>query len=298
LHERWLKGKVVMVKSTIHENAGHGDMMEAVAGQINSALESLLGGRGRDAWRAVFDEDERVVIKVNALGGRAIATRPWVAEGLARCLVNAGIPPSRILIWDRSTQELQRAGYRIRKRGSGPLCFGTDLVGYERLPRLYGRIGSCFSRILTKWATALVDVPVLKDHDLAGVSIGIKNLFGVIHNPNKYHDEGCAPYLADLLASPPVEGKLRLVVCDAQRAQCHGGPSYSPRWNWPLGRLMVAVDPVALDAVGVRIIEERRKEMGLPALAEEGRPPRHVREAHLRGLGEGRPEAIDVVELG
>jgi len=27
----------------------------------------------------------------------------------------------------------------------------------------------------------------LKDHDGAGVTIALKNMYGVIHNPNKYH---------------------------------------------------------------------------------------------------------------
>ena len=42
---------------------------------------------------------------------------------------------------------------------------------------------------------------VVKDHDLAGVSAGLKNWYGVIHNPNKYHDSCCDPYVADVVAA-------------------------------------------------------------------------------------------------
>jgi uncharacterized protein (DUF362 family) len=271
---------------------------EVIHEWITRALEHLTGQRGAEAWLAVFHPRDRIAVKVNALGGRKIATHPRVADAIALGLEKAGIPPGQILIWDRTSRELRRAGYEIRMDGDGPLCFGTDRSGYEGRPSIHGSIGSCFSPILTRWATALVNVPVLKDHDLSGVSLSMKNLFGVIHNPNKYHDGGCSPYLADLLAHPLVHDRLRLVVCDAHRGQCHGGPAYVSKWSWPSRGLLLGVDPVALDRVGAQIIEDRRAQMGLPSLEAEGRPPVHIRVAHERGLGEGQLEAIEVHEMG
>lgn len=212
--------------------------------------------------------------------------------------MDAGVPGTHILIWDRTSRELSLAGYQIKEEGEGPLCFGTDRLGYEPLPEVHGTIGSCFSRVLTRWATALISVPVLKDHDLAGVSLSMKNLFGVIHNPNKYHDQACAPYLVDLLEHPEVRTKFRLVICDATRAQCHGGPSYSARWVWPFGGIMVSFDPVALDRIGESIVSARRRELGLPTFEEENRPPIHISMAGKRGLGEDQMEAIRLIELG
>jgi uncharacterized protein (DUF362 family) len=276
-----------------------GGVKQAIVQQwITGALERITGQRGQEAWRAIFDPSDRVAIKVNALGGPRIGTSPQVTLAIAQGLMDAGVDPKQILIWDRSARELRDAGYAIREDDGGPLCFGTDRAGYEPAPRMNGSIGSCFSQILTRWATALVDVPVLKDHDLSGVSLAMKNLFGVIHNPNKYHDSGCSPYLADLLGSPEIQGKLRLIVCDGHRAQCQGGPAHVPKWTWPYRGLLVGTDPVALDTVGAKILEGRRREMGLPSLEEAGRAPVHIRAAQERGLGESRLEAIRTHELG
>lgn len=293
-----LKGQVVRVYDPRMVDEQGEVQVAVIQGWITGALEQLTGQRGVEAWRALFNPSDRVAIKVNALGGTRIATHPRVAEATARALQEAGVPPTQILIWDRSSRELSRAGYDIRRKGRGPLCFGTDEVGYEPRPTIHGSIGSCFSPILTRWATALVVVPPLKDHDLSGVSLSMKNLFGVIHNPNKYHDSGCAPYLVDLLSAPMIQEKLRLIVCDAHRAQCHGGPAYVPQWAWPCRSLLVGADPVALDRIGLQIIEDRRGRMGLSSLAADGRPPIHIQMAHERGLGEGRPEAIKVHEMG
>lgn len=293
-----LRGKVIRVKDPRLKKGKGDNREEVVLESLDRALERLTGEQGIRAWKALFRRSDRVAIKVNAMGGPRVATHFEVARAIATGLQRCGVSPEQILIWDRSTPELRRAGFEIRSRGEGPLCFGTDLLGYEAMPRIYGKIGSCFSPILTKWATALIDVPVLKDHDLAGVSISIKNLFGAIHNPNKYHDEGCAPYLVDLLSSDPVRRTLRLVVCDALRAQCHGGPAYSSHWNWPYGGLIVGADPVAVDRIGTEILEQKRKEFGLPTLKEEGRAPLHISRAHQAGLGEGTIEAIHLLEVG
>jgi uncharacterized protein (DUF362 family) len=270
---------------------------EIILKWIILGLEQLTQQKGMDAWRVLFSPDDRVVIKVNALGGPQIATSPQVAEAIAMGLQRAGIPPKQVLIWDRNTLELRKANYTIRE-DDGPLCFGTDRVGYESSPRIRGSIGSCFSPILTHWASALVLAPVLKDHDLSGVSVSIKNLFGVIHNPNKYHDSGCSPYLADLLASPEIQEKLRLIVCDAHRPQCQGGPAYVQKWSWPYSGILLGVDPVALDRVGAQILDDRRREVGLPSLEEAGRTPIHIEAASKQGLGEGNTEAIHLIKLG
>lgn len=265
---------------------------------IRRSLEVLTGEQEKNVWKLFFSPQDRIAIKVNGVGGPAIATRPDLAMALAEELMDAGVPGRHIVIWDRTSRELSSAGYQLKEQGEGPLCFGTDRLGYEPLPKVHGTIGSCFSRVLTHWATALINLPVLKDHDLAGVSLSMKNLFGVIHNPNKYHDQACAPYLVDLLEHPEVRTKLRLIICDATRAQCHGGPSYSARWVWPFGGLLVSLDPVALDRIGESIISARRRELGLPSLEEENRPPSHITLAGQRGLGEDRMGAIELIELG
>jgi hypothetical protein len=49
-------------------------------------------------------------------------------------------------------------------------------------------------------------------------AIALKNMYGVIHNPNKYHPNGCNPYIADLNMLPEIRTRMRLTICDATTA--------------------------------------------------------------------------------
>ena len=247
------------------------------------------------AMRRLFKPSDVVGIKVNTLGGRGVSTRPEVALQLAAFLQAAGIAADRIYIWDRTDRELRGAGYTIAS-GSGVRVFGTNEDFDERLVE-WGPSASRFDRRLANELTAVISCTHLKDHGLAGASLTMKNWYGAIHNPNKLHDDGCAPYVPHLVACPLIHDKLRLNVLDGAVAQCHGGPGRAPRWAWPYGGFLVSTDPVAVDAVGRDVLEARRKEVGLPPLAAEGREPRYIAGAAKLGLGVADLPRIERVEV-
>ena len=90
----------------------------------------------------------------------------------------------------------------------------------------------------------------------------------------------------DRMATHPyIRTKLRMVICDGLLAQCHGGPAHHPKWAWPWGGIIVGADPVAVDRVGTDVVEARRREVGLPPLAQEGRAPAWLETAERLGLG-------------
>jgi uncharacterized protein (DUF362 family) len=258
------------------------------------------GGSGADAWSALFPRNSRVGIKLNCLAGPRLAPRRELVQAIIAGLRSAGVSARQITVWERSDRELARCGYAIATSGDEPRVYGTDsrAAGYERRIRSNGSIGSCFSRILTEQCDQLINVGVLKDHDLAGVSAGMKNLYGAIHNPNKYHDNACDPYVADLAAHPVVRERLALTVCDGLTAQCQGGPAFVPGWAWNYGGLLVARDPVALDRVAADIVDRRRAVKGLPSLAEAERGPAWIDTAGKLGLGEPELSKIKVTEVG
>jgi uncharacterized protein (DUF362 family) len=140
-------------------------------------------------------------------------------------------------------------------------------------------------------------VPVLKDHNLAGVSLGMKNFYGAIHNPNKYHDHNCDPYIVDVVSHRYIRDKWCLTVCDATRAQVHAGPGRHPSFAWPFGGLIVSTDVVAADAVAADLLEGERKARGLKTLADKGRPTKHIATAAARGLGVADLNRIERIEL-
>ncbi len=247
------------------------------------------------AMRKLFKPSDVVGIKVNSLGGRGVSTRPEVALQLAAFLQAAGIPADRIYVWDRTDRELRAAGYTITS-GSGVRVFGTNEDFDERLVE-WGPSASRFDRRLANELTAVISCTHLKDHGLAGASLTMKNWYGTIHNPNKLHDDGCAPFVPHLVACPLIHDKLRLNVLDGAVAQCHGGPGRAPRWAWPYGGFLVSTDPVAVDAVARDVLEARRKEVGLPPLAAEGREPRYIAGAAKLGLGVADLQRIEKVEV-
>jgi uncharacterized protein (DUF362 family) len=207
-----------------------------------------------------------------------------------------GLPARNIVIMERDEEDLRRAGFPPNRSGDGVRVIGTD-GDFERRRRDWGPNSSRFSRILVEDVTALVNVAVLKDGGIAGVAVGMKDWYGVIHNPQRCHDDGCHPYIAHLAAFPLIRDKLRLTIVDGLQAQCHAGPMHAPRWTWPYGGFLVSTDPVALDAVGTRVLEERRSEVGLPSLAAEGRAPKWIAEAARIGLGEADLSRIRVVDV-
>ena len=225
-----------------------------------------------------------------------MSPRVELVEALVDLVAEAGVARNRIIVFERSSRELKRAGYDVRRSGGRYLCYGTD-NDYDRHPSDSGSIGSCFARLVSTTCTALVSFGVVKDHDLSGVSAGMKNWYGVIHNPNKYHDSGCNPYIADVCQHPFLRTKVRLTVLDGIEAQCHGGPALSQRWVFPLGKLMVSTDPVASDLWARQVIDAERRRRGLRSLAEEEREPRFIETAGRYGLGIGSPQELRQVTV-
>ncbi len=145
--------------------------------------------------------------------------------------------------------------------------------------------------------TALISVPGLKAHWLTGIGTVIKNYIMYSGAPRNYHYEDSAK-LGEIWHLPQVKGKTRLIIVDALRPVCDKGPQFDPRYRWPYKGLMASTDPVALDAVGLKIIQAKRDELhGEPWPISP--PPVCVEAADtVYKLGHSRPENIEIKKLG
>jgi len=230
---RKVPARVVEVRSEhCFDKAGHLDK-EVLAALLDTAMKALFGVTSADsAWESLVTETDTVGLKVNCLAGPGLSSRPELARAIAAALGVAGVRENAVIAWDRQDDELLKAGYELNDGDSGMRCFGTDHPGYgnDRHLVMNGKIGGFLSSILTRHTTATINIPVLKDHGIVGISGSLKNNFGCIHNPNKYHPNCGDPYAADLNALPQIRDKQRLVVCDATTLQYQGGPGYKPQW--------------------------------------------------------------------
>ncbi len=153
-------------------------------------------------------------------------------------------------------------------------------------------------RDIFKRATALINSRPMRTHSWSGVGSLIKNYI-TFDNPPDYHDDACAD-LAKLWELPIVKGKTRLNVLVMLTPQFHnGGPHhFDLMYTWPYKGLIVSTDPVAADAVGLKIIQAKRRE----AFGED-RPlqptAHHIELADkVHKLGVADMDRIDLVRLG
>ncbi len=147
-------------------------------------------------------------------------------------------------------------------------------------------------------ATALINARPLRAHDWSGIGGCIKN-FILFDRPADWHDDSCAD-LGAIWNLPVCKGKCRLNILVAMTPLFHSiGPHrYAPDAIWQYKGMFVSTDPVAVDALGVKLMEEMRK-------AFYERPPRggtstkHVGLADTRhGLGVANLDEIELIKIG
>lgn len=269
--------RLVIARDSMLRGSGSGINSDRLHSLLDRAMQSFFDrDTPVEAWRQLVKPGEVIGLKVNCLAGRGASSSVLLVEAICERLQQAGIAAENIIVWDRLNSDLESAGFRIATAGRRIRCLGNDDAGYEDDLAIYGSVGSRVAKTLTRSCDAVINLPVLKDHGIAGVTVALKNLFGAIHNPNKYHSSAGDPYIADVNMLAPIRQKVRLTICDATTAQYEGGPSFMPHWSWPYNGLLVSRDPVALDYTGWQIIEHKRAEKGMKSLQALGRAPTYI----------------------
>jgi hypothetical protein len=220
-----------------------------------------------------------------------------LVDELSALLRQMDIGGNQQVAFDRFASDLTASGFTLNERGENYRCTGNDALGYEEEPTVMASSASRLARVLTERVDVVLNLPVLKQHMLSGMSGALKNQFGCIHNPNKMHLDKCDPYISEVNALPAIRQKQRLIVMDALRPVVDNGPSYQPGMAEVANALLFAVDPVAMDVVGLELLEELRRKRGLPSLDKVYLTPTHIQTSARMGLGVGERAAIDVVSI-
>lgn len=290
---------------------------------VNQGILKLTGKSDPvSAWKCFVTPDDCVGIKLNSWGGRLISSKKWICEAVVEGVKNAGVPDERIVIWDQITDNLLKYAKRqnirfedggVLLRGCMPILtnehykdelppegFDTDPVEFP-----WGKVK--LAELVANELTVIINLPVIKDHSTAGVSGALKNIsHAVVDKPWHCHDNYCDPYIADIVSIPSLKNKLRLHILDGILGVAAGGPELKSLNHLLMNeRLLLSTDPVAVDSIGYQWVVDARKKKGFPPLEErenpvpgmKGKPAGYIATAAKRGLGNNKPEHIELIKL-
>lgn len=150
-----------------------------------------------------------------------------------------------------------------------------------------------------KDATVIINARPARTHHWSGMGGCIKNPIMFVPWPPAYHGDSCAD-LATLWYKHNLKERTKLNVLLMLNPQFHGiGPhNYSDKYVWEYKGILVSQDPVAVDAIGVRILQAKRREyFGEDRPLQP--PAKHIYLADKRhNLGVSDPDKIELVKLG
>jgi hypothetical protein len=176
------------------------------------------------------------------------------------------------------------------------------------------------SLVASRFVNKIVNLPVLKDHGSAGVTLALKNLsHGLNNNVARSHLSGlrhgagpsgpnqCNTFIPSAAGQELIRSKVVLHILDGLIGVYQGGPSSGLTWHHE--SLFFATDPVALDYVGWDAVDAQRVRAGRIPVARLGlhgtnpggreterfdrRQPEHILLAGTIGLGVYEPARID-----
>ena len=239
------------------------------------AVEKLGG------MAAFVKKGDRVLVKPNIGWDRRVEqganTHPEVVRALVEMCLEAGA--GKVVILDRTCNDARR-------------CYKTSGIQemVEKFPRSKVSLDHVLKNRFIKtsipkgvsvksWpiyeevvkADVLINVPVAKHHSISSLTLGMKNLMGLMGGNRGTFHAGIGQKLADLTSAVTPD----LTVLDATRILLRNGPTGGRLEDVKiLDRVAASTDPVALDAYGATLFDIRPEELSF------------VTAAYSMGLGE------------
>ena len=271
------------------------------------------------AWRSLISTQDVVGIKVCSAAGEISGTRSAVVAAVVRGLIQSGISPGRIIIWDKRAADLRAAGYFALAQQLGVRAEGAVEVGYD--PKNYyqpdsavigslvygdlefGKTGdnigrrSFVTKILSRQVTKIISIAPLLNQPTAGVCGHLYSLaFGGVDNTLRFENDPdrLAVAVPEINALPAVGDRVVLNITDALIGQYEGGASVLLHYSSVLNQLWFSRDPVALDTLAIRELDRERQAAGA-----WGFPPdmEIYTNAVLLQLGINDPSQIHIVDV-
>ncbi len=250
------------------------DGITKFTGQTNSSA----------AWRSLFTPNDIIGIKVFCAPGGDAGTRVSVVAAVIEGLIEAKIPAANIIIWDRQRADLRRAGFmdlgaRLGVRVDGSVNAGfdesvsytpeqpapTQLVWgdleFERKGEAVGR-RSFVTRLLTREVTKIISIAPMLNHNTTGVSGHLYSLAqGGVDNFMRFENDlnRLATAVPEIYGLPALADKVVLNITDGLICQYRGEQQGLLHYSTMLNELRFSKDPVALDSLSLRELEQTRQ---------------------------------------
>ena len=232
---------------------------------------ALIGGMG-----AFVKPGFRVVIKPNIGFDRSpemgATTHPLVVKTLAEMALEAGA--SQVKIFDRTCNEARRC---YQNSGILPAIKAMDnrKVRCEYIDRRkFATVPIPEGRVLKGWdiyrdaleTDCYINVPVAKQHGLAGLSLGLKNNMGILGGNRGQLHRKLDQNLADLATII----RPTLTVIDATRMLLRNGPQGGNLRDVQINdTILASSDPVAADACATMLFGRTPDEIGTTVAAAD-----------------------------
>jgi hypothetical protein len=276
------KSRVVEIVNPAWRDGEGRPVEAAIREMVNEAVRRVAGtDTARAAWQRLFRPDEKVGLKFNDVTGNFGNLDPILARVVTDALVDAGLSAENVYV-----VEVKRAEVHA----------WTDFTpGAEEY-----EVGGPEPTRLTAFVRdldAIINLPNLKDHDRVGVTGALKNISHsrsiMTTPPNRYHEPIVGEVVCQVNLIPPLREKLRLHLMNGLFGLFDAGPCVRPASLFYRHSVFASRDPLAMDWVALEIIEEQRKEKGLPSLWTLARNPACLHRAAELGLG---PKGLEQVE--
>jgi len=256
-----------------------------VAAAFNLGLLALTRTASvTDAWRSLVRTNDTVGIKVFSQPGPLSGTRPAVVAAVVRGLLAAGLPPDKIIIWDKHAADLRAAGFFRLGAQLGVGVAGAAEAGYDEtnyyLPDSpivgalvwgdseFGKKGdgigkkSFLSKLVSRQLTKIISVaPLLNENDAGLCGHFFSLCLGSVDNTRRFEGDPdrLSVALPEIYALPSVGDRVVLNVTDALLGQYQGGPASFLQYATVLDQLWLGRDPVALDTLALKELARQRK---------------------------------------
>lgn len=278
------------------------------------------------AWASLVSPKDKIGIKISAAGGELFTTHHDVVNAIVDGLVAAGHARESIIVWDRSIAGIKDAGYALAKDsyqvraitprdGYDPKAtLSAPLIGnlvwgdleYKSEPGKMPLLSeaentsstSHFARILSSEVSKIINVPVMSNSTTNGIAGCLYNVtIPNIDNWRRFAQARGfgAESVAEIYSNPVIAKKVVFNLMDGLVALYAGGPQSQPNYAVHHGTLYASKDPVALDAVALKRLDEWRARANFPPIGPLGA---YVRYASEIGLGNAQSERIEIKNVG